>query len=130
MMALPDQKSVDMAQRAGILSRKEYSRRAGKYGMQIMDILGGPQSGAAAANLARAFNIEPKAAEAALGALVPALGDRIERNTLSRGGLADLVSMLGQGDRRPISTTRKRSARPRCWPTATTSSRRSSAPRT
>ena len=63
--------------------------------MQIMDILGGP----AAANLARTFNIEPKQAEAALGALVPALSDRIERNTLSRGGLADLVSMLGQGDR-------------------------------
>ncbi len=62
--------------------------------MQILDILGG----AGTANLARTFNIEPKQAEAALDALVPALSDRIERNTLSRGGLADLVATLGHGD--------------------------------
>ena len=67
--------------------------------MQILDVLTGAQDGAAAGNLARAFNIEPKAAEAALEALVPQLTRSMERNTLSNGGLADLVEMLGQGDR-------------------------------
>lgn len=67
--------------------------------MQITDILASAQGGALARNLARQFDIEPEEAEAAIGALLPRLTDRMERNTLSRGGLADLVSMLGAGDR-------------------------------
>lgn len=63
--------------------------------MQIMDILDDKQ----AANLGRAFNLPPDQAAAAIHALVPALKDHIERNTLSRGGLADFVAILGERDR-------------------------------
>ena len=67
--------------------------------MQIMDILTGAQGGAAVANIARAFNMQPAAAEAALGAITSGLTQRLERTTLSRGGLADLLATLGQGNR-------------------------------
>lgn len=64
--------------------------------MQITDILGSAQNGQAITNLAKAFGIEPEIAEKAVGAVLPRLTDRIERNTLSRGGIADLISMLGK----------------------------------
>lgn len=68
--------------------------------MQITDIIASAQDGAAYDNLARAFGITPQQAEAVVVAVVPALGERIERNTLSRGGLADFVSALGNGHHR------------------------------
>ena len=69
--------------------------------MNILDILrqssGGDSSGGGAANaLARTFGVEPAAAEAVLKSVVPQLSQRIERNTLSRGGVADLVGALGK----------------------------------
>lgn len=64
--------------------------------MQITDILASAQGGQAAANLAKAFGIDPATAERAVGAVVPQLAARIERNTLSRGGIADLIDMLGK----------------------------------
>ncbi|MGQ0673352.1 MAG: DUF937 domain-containing protein [Hyphomicrobium sp.] len=67
--------------------------------MQIIDILKASQGGAAVDNLARTFGVSPGQSAAALEALVPALTQRVERNTLSRGGLADLISMLGAGGR-------------------------------
>ena len=63
--------------------------------MQVMDELRGAQGGEATANLARTFGITQQEAEAALAALVPEVGRVIERNTLSRGGVADLVAALG-----------------------------------
>jgi Bacterial protein of unknown function (DUF937) len=45
--------------------------------------------------LAAAFDIDPSAARAAAENLATALSHRIERNTLSRGGVADIVELLG-----------------------------------
>jgi hypothetical protein len=67
--------------------------------MQIVDVLTSAQGGAAIDNLARSFNLDPEIAETAVRALVPQLTRTMERNTLSRGGLADLLQCLGQGDR-------------------------------
>jgi len=53
-----------------------------------------PGSGAELANIATAFGLEPAQAEAATQQLAQAVADRIERNTLSRGGLADVVDLI------------------------------------
>lgn len=53
------------------------------------------------ASLARAFNITPEEAAAAVAGVLPELTRRIERNTLSRGGLADLIGMMGEIDDNP-----------------------------
>lgn len=65
--------------------------------MAILDILRAAQNGGAIANLARTFTIDEGGAEAAVAAIVPELVRALERNTLSRGGLADLVRALGGG---------------------------------
>lgn len=65
--------------------------------MNIVDVLRQSQNGQAFDNLARTFGISPAEAEAVVRAVVPKLSAGIERNTLSRGGLADLVEALGQG---------------------------------
>ena len=68
--------------------------------MRILDHLTGAQGGQntspAIGNVAGAFGISPSDAKAALDAIVPELAHSIERNTLNRGGLADLVSALGK----------------------------------
>lgn len=63
--------------------------------MQLIDILRSAQGGAAVENLAKAFDIDPKTASAVLETVVPQLTERMERNSLSRGGLADIVSSMG-----------------------------------
>lgn len=63
--------------------------------MQVLEILEKAQGGHAIDNLARAYGIEPQAAQAAVAAIVPEVARSIERNTFSRGGLADMVSALG-----------------------------------
>jgi hypothetical protein len=65
--------------------------------MQLLDILLNAQGGQLAGNLARAYRISPAEAEAAIRAVLPALAENLERNTLNRGGLADLVQALGHG---------------------------------
>lgn len=65
--------------------------------MAIIDVLRQAQGGQAFDNLARTFGITSEQAEAVVRAVVPKLSEGIERNTLSRGGLADLVAALGQG---------------------------------
>lgn len=64
--------------------------------MDILDILRQAQGGNAVANLARAFGITPAEAGAVLESVVPQLSQRLERNTLSRGGVADLVGAIGR----------------------------------
>ena len=64
--------------------------------MRILDYLTGPQGQQAIGNLAGAFGIPPAQAKAALEAIVPELAHSVERNTLNRGGIADLVSALGR----------------------------------
>lgn len=63
--------------------------------MQMIEILRGAQDGMAIENLAAAFEADPQATGAAVEQVVPEIADRIERNTLSRGGLAELVRALG-----------------------------------
>jgi hypothetical protein len=65
--------------------------------MAIIDTFAASQGGAIYDNLARTFGITPQDAAAVVAAVIPALGERIERNTLSRGGLADFIAVLGQG---------------------------------
>jgi hypothetical protein len=64
--------------------------------VNILDILRQAQGGNAVANLARTFKIDPAAADAVLASVVPQLSQRIERNTLNRGGVADLVGAIGE----------------------------------
>lgn len=65
--------------------------------MDLIDIIRQAQGGKAIANMALTFNLSPEQAEAAIKALVPELARGIERNTLSRGGVADLVEAMGSG---------------------------------
>ncbi len=55
------------------------------------------QAGAAAAVLVEAFQITPAQADAALRSVQSEFAWHLERNTLSRRGLADLVQALGSG---------------------------------
>lgn len=59
-------------------------------------ILQSPQGKAAIENIATAFGLEPLRASAAVSSLADALTRRVERNTLSRGGVADIVELLGE----------------------------------
>ena len=65
--------------------------------MQAIDVIRQAQGGRAIDNLAAHFGIAPAQAEAAIAAVLPELSRHIERNTLSRGGLADIVAALGDG---------------------------------
>lgn len=65
--------------------------------MNLVDVLRQAQNGRAFDNLARTFGVTPAQAEAVVRAVLPQLSAGMERNTLSRGGLADLVNALGQG---------------------------------
>ena len=61
------------------------------------------QAGAAAAVLVEAFRITPAQADAALRSVQSEFAWHLERNTLSRRGLADLVAGAGQRPSRPVS---------------------------
>ena len=65
--------------------------------MKLYDIIAGAQSGPAIQNLARAAEVQPEQLDVAIQAVLPEFSRAIERNTLSRGGLADLVAALGDG---------------------------------
>ena len=65
--------------------------------MQMHDTRRHDHGGEAVAVLAEAFEITPAQANAALRAVTRELAWHLERNTLSRGGLADLVQALGSG---------------------------------
>lgn len=65
--------------------------------MDLIDVIRQAQGGHAIDNLARAFQIPPAEAEAAVEAVLPELSRGIERNTLSRGGVADLIEAMGSG---------------------------------
>ena len=70
--------------------------------MDLINIIRSAQGGRAIENMARTFNLTPAQAEAAIQAVLPELAHGISRNTLSRGGVADLVEALGD----PRHTTR------------------------
>lgn len=77
--------------------------------MQVYDVIEQAQAGQAMANLGATFGITEEQARAAAQAVLPELALGLERNTLSRGGLADLVTALGQGHHEQILET------PRAW---------------
>jgi hypothetical protein len=66
--------------------------------MQTHDALHRADGGTVVADLATAFDITPAAAEAAVLATMAELAWYLERNTLSREGLADVVESLGSDD--------------------------------
>lgn len=70
--------------------------------MEVLKVIEDAQSGRALANLAARFNIDEQQARAAAAAVLPELALALERNSLSRGGLADLVSALGDGHHEAI----------------------------
>lgn len=63
--------------------------------MDIQSLLKTASGGDGIASLATAFGVDPAAANTAAASLAEALSDRIQRNTLSRGGVADVVALLG-----------------------------------
>jgi len=65
--------------------------------MQITDAFRGPQGAELIGAIARSAGIDGQQAVAAIQSLMPALLYGFERNTLSRGGLADLLKALGSG---------------------------------
>jgi hypothetical protein len=71
--------------------------RKGIDQMQLLDEVRRAQGGKAIENMARNFNITPAQAEAAIAAVLPEFSRAVERNTLNRGGLADLIAALGSG---------------------------------
>ncbi len=64
--------------------------------MTILDILRSPEAQASLRSLAAAYGITPEQLDAVLKAILPALTARMERNTLSRGGIADLMAEMGR----------------------------------
>lgn len=65
--------------------------------MQFLDILRSNLSGASSHPLADAFDIAPDDARAVTDGVVDELAYAVERNTLSRGGVSDLVEAIGHG---------------------------------
>lgn len=64
--------------------------------MQVADLLASAGSSGAIDALAKKFGLSRDETLAVVAGVVPEVTRRLERNTLSRGGLADLVAMLGQ----------------------------------
>ena len=73
--------------------------------MQALEIIDKAQPGGSVANLAKTLGIPETQARAAIEAALPELVRGIERNTLSRAGLADFVTALGQGHHEQILDT-------------------------
>lgn len=61
----------------------------------IQDTLAGSASSPAVQQIAAAFGIPPEQAQRAMSVMLDQLSFRMERNTFSRGGLADLVRAVG-----------------------------------
>jgi hypothetical protein len=66
--------------------------------VNILEVLTAGQGGQVVGNLAQSFGIDRKQAADVLTAVVPELAYNMERQSFNRGGLADLVSALGQAD--------------------------------
>lgn len=62
---------------------------------KIAETLAGSAKAPAVAELAERFGTSPQATRQAVASVIGALSQRLERNTLSRGGLAELVKAIG-----------------------------------
>lgn len=67
--------------------------------MNLVDRLRRANDGAIVRRMGERAGVEPEQAEAVLEQVVPELARYIERNTLSRGGLADMIDALSQEHR-------------------------------
>ena len=65
--------------------------------MAIADITDSPEAQAFAASLAAKYGITPAAAQGAMASLLPSLVGGIESNTMTRGGIADLMQAMSSG---------------------------------
>ena len=65
--------------------------------MSVNTILASPEGQAFAASLASKYGITQGAAQAAMASLLPAMIGGLERNTLSRNGIADLMQAMASG---------------------------------
>src|SRR5262245_63895403 len=71
------------------------------------DTLRQVQAGSLRDELAAAFAVSPSQADALMRSVMPELTWHLQRNTLSRGGLADLVEALGSGHHAAYLSTGK-----------------------
>lgn len=65
------------------------------------------QGGALIKNLATAFGVDPGQAQQAVGVMTEALTRRIDRNSLSRGGTADIVDLIAHSNAERILSNPK-----------------------
>ncbi len=74
--------------------------------MNIKALLDNTPGASPVSSLATAFGVDPEKAAPAITMMSEALAGRIERNTLSRGGLADIVDLIARpGAGRALSDT-------------------------
>jgi hypothetical protein len=66
--------------------------------VEIERTLNNAQGGAAISNIADAFDVDREKTGTAVKAMLQELALRVERNALSRGGLADIVALLGNAE--------------------------------
>lgn len=81
--------------------------------MQIFDVIASAQNGRAIENFARAAGVEAEQMEACMRSVVGDMTLAMEKNTLNRGGLADLVRALGDGHHEYILDNPRAMADPR-----------------
>jgi len=86
-----------MARAAWHRAAEEPQREGAWVRMQMHDAVRYMQGGAAASDLAVAFDVTPAAAELVMRVVGRELTWHLEKNTISCAGLADLVEALGSG---------------------------------
>jgi|SoiMethySBSTD1v2_1073268.scaffolds.fasta_scaffold86773_2 hypothetical protein len=86
-----------MARAAWHRAAEEPQREGAWVRMQMHDAVRYMQGGAAASDLAVAFDVTPAAAEVVMRVVGRELTWHLEKNTISCAGLADLVEALGSG---------------------------------
>lgn len=64
--------------------------------LNLKNLLDDTPGSSPVANIATAFGVDPEKAAPAIQVLTQALADRVERNTLSRGGLADIIDIMAR----------------------------------
>ncbi|MEM6497594.1 MAG: hypothetical protein AAF709_12810, partial [Pseudomonadota bacterium] len=63
---------------------------------EVLVALAGRDDSQAVRNLAAGYDIEPTQARQAMLSVIPELADELERLTLSTGGVADFVALIGR----------------------------------
>jgi len=66
-------------------------------GLNLLDMLTGPQGRGAVAQMGQQFGLDERQASQAVAALLPALSSGLKRNVSQPGGLEALVGALGSG---------------------------------